>query len=408
VTSIIGVLTQCALVLFKLPIRRSESLSLPVCMDGILAPLDAARARRLDSQAVATPFRIDADDAKRREVDDFISRTFDEYAVSKLGVDEQYFQWGFEAVDSTGRTVALIRGESFLGGLIIDHFVVAKEYRRGGLGSRLLGLVLHLGRERGLGIVRLTTFAYQAPAFYLRHGFLIDFSRASGFDPVAGPLHYCSRTLSSTDCDAGAVSSPVPVTGGAAVPFVTQAGACIAIRAIPEADQSRAQAEALAMLKEYAISVTGGSWARVEPFCFVARHRLLPASGLSGSVAVSEDSAAGPIAGVVCGHTFWGGAEVEILVVDAAARRSGLGSALLAHAEDHVREAVGARIVCLQTFDFQVGTRGTLRQTLARFICTPLSTRRPRNIMAAMAMFWTTFRRDGCTEAAGFSFTKIY
>lgn len=310
-------------------------------------------------------FEFHADDAKRPEVDGFIAVTFDDYSREKIGTDEGFFEWGFEARDESDRVVGVIRGDAFVGGLLIHHLVVARDHRRSGLGSHLLGLALRLGIERGLSIARLTSFEYQAPSFYLRHGFQLDFSRTTGFNPDAGALHYFSRPLRPADVDVLPGSAATAGVGGTS--FLTRSGSCLSVRVIPDDARVAAHDSALEMLKEYAIETTGGQFADVQPFCFVARQRtpaLAPAT-TSASDRIDSDHAppcptvTSPspspqaIVGVVCGITFWGGAEIEILVVSPELRRSGLGSALLACAEAHVSRA-GAEVVCLQTFNFQV------------------------------------------------------
>ena len=289
-------------------------------------------------------FYISASDVKLQEVDNFVSEQFDGFSLSLFGVDEGYFEWAFEASDAAGNVIGIIRGESYFQGLIIEHLCVSPECRRRGVGSLLLELALQLGRTQGLLIARLTTFEYQAVEFYVRHGFKIDFSRTSGFTPVAGALHYCSRLFPPDDVAALSGASPLPTEDGPSLQYSTSKCASIAVRRTPKAEHAAVRDRVLALLKAYAIETTGGSWARVQPFCFLARGRT------EGS-----DSPGG-ILGVVSGLTFWGGVEVELLIIDQNSRKSGLGTALLARAESHARSS-GAGVVCLQTFNFQVRRR---------------------------------------------------
>ena len=301
----------------------------------------------------ADAYTFTPENAKCAAVDDFVSQVFDDYCREKLGAVENFFEWGFEAVTDSGRTVGVVFGEAYVGGLIINDLVVASDLRHQGLGSYLLGLALRLGRDRGQGVARLTAFEYQAPTFFQRHGFAVDISRDC-FSPTAGSLHYLSRTLSVTDPDA---------LSGASLPesFVIRGGApLLSIRAMPEGGHAACAAAASALFRGPGSDLgvcTATELTRPEPFCFVARR-----SHADGRIMQSpEDDADGlvhspgtnDIVGTVYGHTIWGFAEVEILAVDPALRRSGLGARLLARAEAHARSS-GAKIVCLQTFDFQV------------------------------------------------------
>ena len=58
------------------------------------------------------------------------------------------------------------------------------------------------------------------------------------------------------------------------------------------------------------------------------------------------------IAGCLAARTVWGTAELSILWVDEAYRKQGLGSQLLAHVENEVKEH-GCTIILLDTFDWQ-------------------------------------------------------
>jgi GNAT superfamily N-acetyltransferase len=49
---------------------------------------------------------------------------------------------------------------------------VSEAQRRSGVGAALLGLFEREARARGCTLVYLTTFSFQAPGFYLRHGYL--------------------------------------------------------------------------------------------------------------------------------------------------------------------------------------------------------------------------------------------
>lgn len=73
------------------------------------------------------------------------------------------------------------RGEAFAGGLSgaigfgwlrVHRLAVAPEARGQGIGTRLLRRAEAIARERGALGVQLDTFAFQAPAFYERLGYV--------------------------------------------------------------------------------------------------------------------------------------------------------------------------------------------------------------------------------------------
>lgn len=55
--------------------------------------------------------------------------------------------------------------------------IVDEGYRGSGLGSRLVAAVEDAYRGKGYDAVTLTTFGFQAPAFYRKRGYTLEFIR---------------------------------------------------------------------------------------------------------------------------------------------------------------------------------------------------------------------------------------
>jgi GNAT superfamily N-acetyltransferase len=71
----------------------------------------------------------------------------------------------------TGEVSSGVWGSILYGWLFIELLYVALSDRRRGLGSRLLAAVESAAREQGCMGVWLTSYTFQAPGFYKKHGY---------------------------------------------------------------------------------------------------------------------------------------------------------------------------------------------------------------------------------------------
>ena len=91
-------------------------------------------------------------------------------------------------VTETGgvRTIGGLIGSSRWGGFHIEMIALPELLRGAGIGAKLLGLAEREARRRKCHHILLDTYAFQAKAFYERHGFEI-------FGELDGPAPYYPR-----------------------------------------------------------------------------------------------------------------------------------------------------------------------------------------------------------------------
>ena len=75
------------------------------------------------------------------------------------------------AKDRQGNLLGGFRGEIFFQWLFVNVLFVEEPERRKGIGHRLLAEGEALAKKLGARQARLETFDWQAPAFYLKHGY---------------------------------------------------------------------------------------------------------------------------------------------------------------------------------------------------------------------------------------------
>ena len=75
--------------------------------------------------------------------------------------------------DDKDRIVAGVCGNTWGGCLEIRQLWVDEARRKQGLGTRLFVAAEQEARRRGCRQILLTTFTFQAPAFYAKHGFKV-------------------------------------------------------------------------------------------------------------------------------------------------------------------------------------------------------------------------------------------
>ena len=106
---------------------------------------------------------------------------FNKFAI-KNGVTCNYKSFNFVAKEDD-KIVGIIMGHSYYKEVYIDDLIVLEEYRNKHIGTKLIETVENYFENKGFENINLTTYKFQAPEFYKKCGFKIDFIRENKENP---------------------------------------------------------------------------------------------------------------------------------------------------------------------------------------------------------------------------------
>lgn len=95
--------------------------------------------------------------------------------------------------DASGKKLAGLTGETFGNWLCIQFLFVSETLRGAGVGSRLLEAAENEAVRRGCKYAFVNTFSFQAPEFYIKHGYREVFTLEEY--PYTGKRHYYTKEL---------------------------------------------------------------------------------------------------------------------------------------------------------------------------------------------------------------------
>ena len=118
--------------------------------------------------------RVEDDEPR---IGEFIGKEFADYAVQN-GVELNYDDFCF-VEEEDGKILGAITGRAYYDEVHVVDLIVDRSCRRSGLGSRLVATVEEAYKNKGYAKITLTTFGFQAPEFYKKLGYQIEFVRES-------------------------------------------------------------------------------------------------------------------------------------------------------------------------------------------------------------------------------------
>ena len=110
-----------------------------------------------------------------------INEEFNRYAI-KNGVECNYVPFAFIAKEN-GETLGFITGNSYYKEVHISDLIVFEQHRNKHIGTKLMQSVEEYFKDKDFENMNLTTYNFQAPEFYKKCGFEIEFIRKSKENP---------------------------------------------------------------------------------------------------------------------------------------------------------------------------------------------------------------------------------
>lgn len=143
-----------------------------------------------DVQKSINVFRI-TDDGNERDINE-IHELLKEYNLSCREVSRNV-PIGVFLEDETGKKLAGLTGETFGNWLCIRFLFVSEQLRGQGIGSKLLKSAEAEAKRCGCKYAFVDTFSFQAPAFYIKHGYREVFVLENY--PYTEKRHYYTKEL---------------------------------------------------------------------------------------------------------------------------------------------------------------------------------------------------------------------
>ena len=124
---------------------------------------------------------IEYKDNLEEEFYSMIDNEFNKFAI-KNGVTCNYMPFAFVAKEDS-KIVGIITGKSYYKEIHISALIILEEYRNKKIGSKLLENVENYYKDKGFENINLTTYGFQAPEFYKKCGFKVEFVRENKKNP---------------------------------------------------------------------------------------------------------------------------------------------------------------------------------------------------------------------------------
>jgi ribosomal protein S18 acetylase RimI-like enzyme len=135
---------------------------------------------------------IEITDTIKQEDKEIIFQGLLEYNLARIE-DKSHKELGVYLQDEAGKILAGLIGDTHGNWLFVKFLWVSEELRGQNIGSKILKQAEEVAKERGCKYAFLDTFSFQAPLFYIKHGYKEVFALEEY--PITGKRYYFIKTL---------------------------------------------------------------------------------------------------------------------------------------------------------------------------------------------------------------------
>ena len=111
------------------------------------------------------------------EIEKTIFQGFREYDIDSCGITAIEKPISFYLTDQQGKLISAVVVRLFWGVMHIKYVWTHKEHRNKGYATKLMNTALDFARKKKCPFAHLETMNFQAPNFYKKFGFKIEFKR---------------------------------------------------------------------------------------------------------------------------------------------------------------------------------------------------------------------------------------
>ena len=105
------------------------------------------------------------------------------------GIEYNLKHFSFIAKEN-GEAIGYLTGFSYYAEVTINNLIVLKKYRAKGVGTKLIEQVEEHFKDKGFNNINLVTNEFQAPKFYEKCGFSLEFKRENKENPQLTKYFY--------------------------------------------------------------------------------------------------------------------------------------------------------------------------------------------------------------------------